>query len=40
MILKDDVSVTSKEYFNPRGTGQEVWDDLREDGQLNPDGGE
>lgn len=37
--LQDDVSVTCKEYFDPRGTGQEVWEDLKEDGQLNTEGG-
>lgn len=33
------MSVTCKEYFDPRGTGQEVWEDLKEDGQLNTEGG-
>eukprot|EP00105_Crassostrea_gigas_P009539 XP_011424529.1 PREDICTED: non-lysosomal glucosylceramidase-like isoform X1 [Crassostrea gigas] len=37
-VHKDDVSVTCKEYFDPRGTGQEVWEDLKEDGQLNTEG--
>ncbi|XP_061171988.1 non-lysosomal glucosylceramidase-like [Saccostrea echinata] len=38
-VHHNDVSVTCKEYFNPRGSGQEVWDDLKDDGQLNPEGG-
>lgn len=31
--------MTCKEYFDPRGTGQEIWEDLKEDGQLNTEGG-